>query len=253
MTKPMNPLEEFFKHEEKTAAQRHEVDLQHWNTWNENGRTIEHLDSLMDRFQPVVNQKLRQWHSDFLIPKAAFKAELQKQLINALNSYDPNKGANLNTHINIRLQKAQRFRNEHQNIAKIQENLITKIGPMQRAQEDLADQFGRTPLSAELAAHMGMPVKKLVQLQMMANRKDTFSSQYESDPDLAAASRDQEVLHLLPHSLNEKQKQVFDYFYGKNGKPQVQSTSAIAGRLGLSEPAVSRLKSQIADKFKSYR
>ena len=65
-------------------------------------------------------------------------------------------------------------------------------------------------------------------------------------------SYEQEVLDMLPAALKGDEKTVYDYMYGQNGKPQVNSTGDIARRMGKSDSQISRLKRRIETTYKKY-
>ena len=82
-------------------------------------------------------------------------------------------------------------------------------------------------------------------------RKALPTGQFEQDPSSFVPSRQKEVLRLLPYELNSEERAVFEYIYGVGGKPKL-GPGAIAQRLGMSAPKVSRLKRAIADKYAKY-
>ena len=64
-------------------------------------------------------------------------------------------------------------------------------------------------------------------------------------------SRDMQIMRLLPYELDDTEKKVFNFIYGRGGNPQL-GTNAIAARLNMSAPKVSRLKRRIAQKWKKH-
>src|SRR5882762_8460110 len=142
----------------KTAevSARKERDVALWRTWMDQGKRPEHLEPILDAFAPVLHRKLVQWKAP-QVSTAAFKAELTRQLIGALEKYDPSRGAALNTHVEIYLQKAKRFNNKYQNTAYIPEGQAAQIGKIDKARDELREELGRDPTHGEIGGRLGLP------------------------------------------------------------------------------------------------
>jgi DNA-directed RNA polymerase specialized sigma subunit len=170
--------------------------------------------------------------------------------VKAFETYDPNRGAALNTHIRHQLKKAARFVTTYQNPARIPENRIYRIRELQDAEQILDEQFGRPPTQLEVADHLQWSPRQVDVLQREVRKARPFS-QFEHDPASFSPSRHQEIIRLLPYDLTPEEKQVFEYIHGIGGKPKLEP-GQIAQRLGMSAPKVSRLKKSIADKYNQY-
>lgn len=248
-----NPVQEFLDLKTKEAAGRAAQDLDLWNQWHSGGRTPEGLQPLIKRYEPLLARKTREWRAP-AVAEAAFKMELKKHLIGAAETFDPERGVAFNTHLQNRLQKAKRFNAKYQNVGYIPEGQARNIGPLQAAQNELSEQFGREPTHSEIGAHLGMPVPKVTEL-MLAMRKDVPSSIFETDPAAFGTSRESDVIRLMQRSptdyLTHEESQVFNHIYGPGGQPKGDtSTTALAARLGMSQPKISRLKTSIGSKIK---
>jgi DNA-directed RNA polymerase specialized sigma subunit len=249
-TMDRNPLDEILDEKEKQAVDRKVREVGLWQTWNQNGRKPEHLEPLLKAYQPLVNQRAKEWKPP-AIPQSAFKAELQNHLIKALETYNPERAA-LSTHIGVRLQKAKRYMTQHANVAYIPEAQVSYIGKIQRATDKLTEDLGRAPTHNEIADHVGLPLKRVSTI-IGAMRKDIPASAFgENDPMQKATAREREVLDLLQFNLSSDEKQVFNHLYGREGQPTITSTNELAQRLGKSPSQISRLKTSILGKYKKY-
>lgn len=250
----MNAADEFLETKQKTAAARAAQDLHLWHAWDQGGRTPQLLEPLLSRYDSLMNRRANDWRAPTVAP-AAFKAELHKQFIQAAHSYDPERGVAFNTHVQSRLKKAQRFNAKHQNVGYIPEDLSRHVGPMERAKNELTDQFGRPPTTVELANHMGLPQRKLTAL-ITQLRRDVPSSHFESDPTTLSTGREADVVRLMKRRpeeyLTPEEVRVFSHIYGINGARKITDTTSLATQLGLSQPKVSRLKTSIAKKVQQY-
>jgi DNA-directed RNA polymerase specialized sigma subunit len=251
-----DPIDDYLSEREKIAAQRKAEDVRLWQAWKQQPNP-QLLEPLLQRFEPMIQQHVRKYKAPN-IQESALRANLQKQAIEAFETYDPNRAA-LSTHVMGRLRKGLRFTRLHQNLARIPEAKAEKIGPIQSAQDELADQFGRPPTPDEIASHLGtqgvfrkpLTGQQVLQIQQ-SQVKDIPASTFESDPTPFAAAREREVLGLLRPSLKIEEQAVFDHLFGLNGKQRLTSTGEIAKKLGKSPSQVSRLKGRIESQYKKY-
>ena len=254
----MDPLKDYLAAKEsleKDASrdlkkrQLHEMEM--WETWKQGGMKPQQLRPLIKSFQPLINGEANRWAPRIRdIPPAAIRAEFTDQFVSALKTYDPNRGAALNTHIRHQLKKAQRFVTTYQNPGRIPENRIYQIRKLQDAETRLDEQYGRSPTALELADEMKQSPRQ-VELLRKEIRRSLPTSQFESDPSTHIPSSSQQTLRLLQYDLDDDERQVFEYLYGMGGKPKL-SPGGISRQLGISAPKVSRLKKAIADKYKTY-
>lgn len=246
-----SPLEGEEESVEEKRAERTARDHALWEHWNTNGRQPEHLEPLLNAFEPVFAQKTKEWNAPS-IPSSAFHGELMKHAIRAFESYDPNRGASLSTWVHGNLRQAHRFREQAQNLAYIPYGKSQHIGDVDRGVDALTTELGREPSVEELSNHLGMPVSQLLGVQR-ARRRDLPGSAWESDPHGQAASRDREVLDALPEILSEDERLVFNHTYGREGAKQLSETNEIARALGKSPSWVSRRRTSIDAKFRRFR
>ena len=82
--------------------------------------------------------------------------------------------------------------------------------------------------------------------------RDVPGSMLETDPVPKLSPREQEVLSLLPTVLSPEEKQVFDLVYHDDLSKRVTSTTELANKLGKNPSQISRIKTSIINKTKSY-
>jgi DNA-directed RNA polymerase specialized sigma subunit len=243
--------------EEKTSAAqgRQAKELELWHVWKKT-KSPDDLEPLLDAYAPLIERKAVEYGAGaVLIPRVALKGELTKHIIGAFETYDPNRGAALNTHVQHRIQKAKRYVAQHQNVAYLPETLTYKIGPIARATDSLTQDLGRAPTPEEIAGHLKMPVRTVARLQRSMLRDVPASGApvtEESDVTMRLGPREDEVLSLLPSILTEQEKAVFEHIYHTNPAQRVTSTTGLAKKLNLNPSQVSRLKTSILNKAKSY-
>ena len=259
-----NPLEEY--EQEKLAAKekRKADEVALWQKWKDNGQKPEHLVPLLKLYEPVFSQKMRQLKAP-QVPASAFKSELQKLFIKQLQTYNPDKGAALNTHVEYGLRKAQRYNNRTQNLAYIPEGQAELIGPIQRAQSELSEQFGREPTTEEIADHIGEKPKR-IDTVIKAIRRDIPMSHsgaegefdYSSSVDRAGRGFEEQQIavakNILPDIFPNKPHlvSVFNYTFGTNDHPQISKTKQLAKKMGTSESNISRWKTLVGNTLRKH-
>jgi DNA-directed RNA polymerase specialized sigma subunit len=246
------PVDDFIEFKSKEAAERASKDLELWQQWDQSGRSSDQLQPLMQRYQPLINRKVKEWKAPAVSP-AAFKAELQKHFIRAAQTFDPGRGVAFNTYVQNTIQKAKRFNAKHQNVGYIPEGKARFIGPIQVAQNQLEEEFGRPPTPQEIGQHVGLEAPKVTGI-MQSMRKDVPSSAFETDPTNFSAAREQDVIRIMSRRPEEyfdaDEAKVFKHIYGV-GSAKITSTKDLATQLGTSQSRISRLKTSIGQKIKN--
>lgn len=252
-----NPVDEYLGNEVEKRAARDQKDIEMWEAWKDNP-TKAYMKPLLQRFEPDFKRGVRQWKAPN-VNEAAFKGNMMQHAIHAFQTYDPNRGASLSTHVTNGIRKSQRFNNKMQNLAYIPEGKSRYIGPIDAASDHLRDDLGRDPTHTEIAQQVNqvpgfrLTGKRVEEIQGL-RRKDILGSAFESDPQGHTGSREREIVSLLRTTLStEDEKTVYDYVYGANGKPRVTSTGDIANKMGKSPSQISRIKGRIAAAYDKYK
>lgn len=236
--------------DKEAAADRAEKDMQLWNQWQQGGKKPEDLEPLMKQIDPLVRRASNVYAGKVNIPKSAIHAEFQIQAMNAFNTFNPNRGASLGTHVTWQLKKGKRFISTYQNIGRIPETRIHSITTFKNARDELQDQLGREPAAHEIADRLKWPVNQVSAMELEL-RKEVPTSTLQADMSSIKPSREAEVLRLIQYDLSPEEKVVYEHLLGVNGKPQLKP-GEIAMRLNMSPSKVSRIKDSIGSKVKKY-
>lgn len=250
-----NPVNDYFKTKEAAKEERKKKELDLWHHWKSNGMQAEHLEPLMKLYEPVLAQKTRMWRAP-RVPEAAFKLALQENLVKAFQTYDPSRGAALNTHVENGLKKTIRYNARNQNLAYIPEGQIEKIAPIKMAIDHLTDEYGRAPTNQEIADHLNEHGKDTISAQRVetirkAQRFDIAGSSYESDPVPKPSSYEEQQIevaaNILPKLFPDQPHMhtLFHHIYGTNDHEKITSTTALAKKMGLNMSQISRMKTQM--------
>lgn len=247
-----------YSHLLKNAAKSKEelaaADIVLWKKWKYGGKQKDDLRNVMGNLKGVVRSQANYWAKRADMPPAAVHQEFYKQAVDALDSYNPNKGSKVSTWVTNRMKKAQRFVSTYQDPSRIGERRYYMIGQYENSKSNLTDQLNREPTSTEIADYMQKPLKDIVTLEK-EKRKDLYTSSFgESgwDPTTHEPSQIAQVLRYIPHELNRVDElPVFEYTYGHNGKPKLQP-SQIAKKLGFSPSKVTNIRKRIEAKIEKF-
>lgn len=225
-------------------------ELEMWRKWKEGGQKKEDLAPLLESFTPMIKSKVNIYAKKVRIPPSAIELAFQVEFVNALKSYNPDKGAALGTYVYRHLDKGRRWIAENQNIGRIPENRIYKIREYNTAKEELMDSLGREPTIKELAKSLEWSEAEVDRMDS-EQRTDLITQGFEDDPFALVPSRTEEVLRLFKYEVTGEQREVYEYLTGY-GKPKLTSTGEIAKKMGIQDYQVSRIKSQIEKKLRRY-
>lgn len=222
-------------------------ELELWHAWNNNGRKPTDLKPLLDSFKPVIQKEVNKWKG-VEIPKSAIHAEMRKQFVNAIKSFNPQheKKTQLMSWVTTNLNKSSRFMKTYQNIGKIPEGQIAKIREFKQAKETLANIHGYEPDTKTLADHLKWPHKKVVQLQKELRQDLPASGFAGGDPAESFAPKELEAVRILQYDnrLTTEERTVYEYIFGINGRAKLQP-GQIAKQTGLHPSKISRIRGKI--------
>jgi len=222
-------------------------ELAMWKTWKENGQRPEDLRPLLKSFRPLIRMKANVYKGKVkMIPDSAIESEFQLRFVDALRSYNPEKGT-LGTYIFRYLDKAKRFIVENQNVGRIPENRVYKIKQFTSVRDDLTEELGRIPTTKEVSNQLGWSEAEVGRMESEL-RNDLLSQGFEDDPYALTPSKSEEVLRLFKYELTGNEREVYEYLTGY-GKPQTSSTGIIARAMKIPDYQVSRLKNTIKKKL----
>ena len=197
---------------------------------------------LLAEYDPYIKASAKKWRGS--LPDAVIDAHAKNHAIEALRTYDPNKG-DINTHISSKMQRLGRLNYEHSNVARIPEHQIRHIGKLKQQQAYLTDILDREPTPEELAKVMKMPKSQIK--RMVANLRGDLIN--DSDTEFSGpVAHDHTKGHRLAsyrHDLSPLEQKQFDHLTGYGGVKPLKPTEF--GRLyGLKPYQVTRLKNRHA-------
>lgn len=246
------------KKQELATKKPKEVEL--WKTYRDSGWKPQHLDPLVKSFQGLINSHVSMFRNRAEIPTAVIDQTFKNWFAHGLKTYKPEK-AQLGTWLTKSMQKGHRELNANKQLNYVPENVSSKISAFNAFRSELVERLGHVPSIQTIhdeATKSGHPklgtltfsqIKRLQKDQRASlvgagKGADSFYAE-EVEP------RHVEVAYLVIPELNKVEKEVHEYSLGLNGKPQLKS-GAIAKKLGISGPQVSRIRTDVYARMKPH-
>lgn len=223
-------------------------ELELWKKWKY-GNDQQALEELMRSLRPIIKKISIPWNKSGL-PPSVIEGEVKKNLLEALEAYDPSYNVQLNTFIISRSRKLNRMIYKHQNVGRISEQRITQIGTYNNVKQFLTDKYGREPSNHQLADELSWSTAEVERMEL-ESRKDIIGSTQVHDPGFIYSDRDNEILELLYYELTPEEQIIYDYLLGKHGKPMIKANE-IAKRVGTNPAKISRIRNKIQQKYRQY-
>lgn len=203
------------------------------------------LNELVRSFKPLVHSRVKPWTTNSPLPKSAVEAEGVRLLKMGFDTYDPDKGAALNTHVWNYLQKIHRYGYTYQNVGSLPEPRAAKVGTYQNTLEQMKDNLGREPTIQELRGELGWKVSDLKAMQ------EELRSDLSLDQDLGpifASNTDPAVEALMAtyYDADPDKQLVMEYTFDEfSAKPTISGVNNIATKVGKKPNQVRKMHKEI--------
>lgn len=234
-------------------------------SWQQNP-TPEGFELLFNTHEKLISRASAQYVGSTTLPKAAVRGFALQRYAHALQTFDPNRGAQFKTHLYREMQRLGRYTAKYSNVARIGSEDLAGAGmiPLLReTQTALQDKFGRMPTDNELADEMLLATEDVASMQKLRgkiNLKNIGSLRRRLHDDFtmeqaggaAEVSGDSEYRRkaiFLHGSLNPEQQLVLEHTFEGFGKPVIEDDVQLAQQLTLSPQKVRAIKAQIRKKI----
>jgi DNA-directed RNA polymerase specialized sigma subunit len=222
---------------------RQEKDLELWKEWRKT-RDPATLSKLLDRLHPLIVRETGKWQSS--VPQVALEAKARILTVEALESYNPNMGAAIGTHITSRLRKLSRSVYPYQNVARLPENKQLLYNTFQVAQNRLLDAHGREPTTEEIADELRWTPKKVADFQRLFGRRELVESEGAFIED---SHQDSNLVDFYYHGLSPDDKLLFEHVVGYGGKKVLNNTDLMK-KFKMTQGQLSYKKRKFVDDLK---
>lgn len=225
------------------------TDIELWQKWHAS-RSNADLERLMAQMMPVMRNDINSWSR--VMPQFVAEGEAKRLALGAFETFDPNRGVLLSTHLVNSLQKLKRIGYEHQSSVSIPEHQRITYNRIRKSEAELEDTFGRKPTMDELSDHLALPHHVIRGVLNNVERKEFLES---GEGPAFAQTEDDDFIHLAYHDMTPLQKRIFEMRTGYNGtntedKSKIRSGAEIIKELGITQAQLSYQIKKIEEMLK---
>ena len=209
--------------------------------------TPERLGGILSALDPVLVQEIQNYPG----PKPVLHVKAKRLALDAVKSYDPNKGANLRTWVTNQLKPLSRF-GQAMTAVRPPEVARRRAAEVNRVYEEMHDRMGRYPHDDELSDELGISPAQLARLRSISGAgvsesqfSDTATGDQRDMPALSHSVSTDYAFDAVYMGLDPREKVIMDWKTGRHGK-ETLTNAEIAARLGVSPAFVSQVSSDIA-------
>ncbi len=224
-----------------SLAEAKSQDLTLWRRWKASQSDAD-LSALIKQLNPVISREVNRWRNVAAI--FVLENEAKALTIKALQSYDPNRGAGLATHVTAQLQKLSRTAYENQSTLSVPEAKRLSYNQLMRRRNELTDQIGHVPSLDELADHMRLPPARIQSLMNEVSKRELLES--GEGPAFGQYMDDPSTMHLAWYDMTPMQRTIFEHRAGYNGAPRL-SGAEIMKKTQLTQGQLSHQLHKITD------
>ena len=219
-------------------------DIELWNEYKGGNKAAK--NELIDRYLPRIKAQVRlRFGGGTTVPISAVESEGIMQVSNAIDNFNPSKGASLSTHIFNYLQKVSRFHNTYAFSVRSSEEVFGHVSPIMGAHSELSERLGRDPSNLEIAEHLHMDEKVVARVR---NQAKDIKTQIDFDLKGTSTVMDDYIDFVRKFDLTPQEQIVFDHTTGYLGAKK-KKAGDIAKSLNVSPAQISHIKNKISKKF----
>lgn len=221
---------------------RKERDIELWKAWKA-APGPSTLKPLMAALDPVIQSEVNRWAAN--APRYALEQRGRQLTLEALQTYDPSRGAALNTHVTHRLRKLSREVYSHADPVRLPENKQLMVISLNRAAKELEAETGLPPSTTELAGHLGWSPSKVKSVR--AQSIDSYVESQDSGAGLfveAEREADDPRVTFYVMGLNPQDRIIFEHVTGWNDA-EVLPVHRIATKLRMTPSQVNTRKARM--------
>jgi DNA-directed RNA polymerase specialized sigma subunit len=219
---------------------------------------------LYNRHQPLIFAAGRRYLQSTTLPKEAVKSSMLRNYVHALESYDPNRGAQFKTHLYRGMGRTGRYLQRYSNVGRIPEDRSWLIDTLVSRERALEDMLGRTPSDTELSDDVLLSAQDIAELRdRKITPKIVATLRKELRKDYLAEAPGGEAVHgadsdlrrqivFLHGSLNPQQQVVLEHTFEGFGKNVIDDPMDLAKQLNMSPQKVRALRKQIQKKVERH-
>jgi len=223
-------------------SERKKKDLELFQHWKETGSKSA-LGALVNNLTPVIYSEVNRASGS--LPTAALSAEAKKWAIRAIQTYEPDRGVALSTHVMNYLPKVRRMNYKFQNAVRLPENLQLKFHEFNHSLTQLTEELNRDPTDEELAKKLGWSKGHTVKFKNSLYA-DLIESGSTKDSEYDSFNENAILLEHLLGQLTEQEKFILD-------NKKSMSAGELATKMGVNINRLNYMTAKLVDKIKGIK
>lgn len=240
------------------------LELETWGRWKQQPNEQD-FSILLNSHQPLINTMTNRYVRSSNLPPAAVRGQVMRRYVTAIETYDPDRGAQLSSWVGRNLQqRMQRYIGKYTNVGRIPDDRSWLIGTLKLREAELTERFGRSPSNAELADDVKLSMPDLTAVKMKSVtaksvgtlrrslRNDFLAEGVGHEPRLPGNSLVEQQAAFMHGSMSPEQQLVLEHSFEGYGKPVIPDVNDLAKQLGWSPQKVRGTKKQIEKKLDYY-
>lgn len=192
------------------------------------------VDQLLAEHKRLIESEAARYAK--FVPLHVVTAEAYRLAREAAETFNPASGNKFSTHLVNSLKKLSRTSTKYGGILRVPENKQFKIHRMNQTEEELRNEFGRSPTMAELSQTLGMSLSEISGLKQ-ARKKEVNVSNLAFSPVFIEGDNDDWV-HFVYFDLPQRDKVIMEHKIGFGGK-KIMSNEELATMLNTSPSTIS--------------
>lgn len=220
------------------SEERKAKDLHLYHQWKKTGSKKD-LGVLLDHLSPLIHKEVARVSGS--LPVAALNAEAKKWTIKAIQTFEPERGFALSTHVMNYLPKVRRLNYKYQNAVRLPENMQLQYHEYNRALTQLSDELNRDPDEKEMAERLGWSKGQVVKFKGSLY-SDLLEGSGEKDLEFSRYSDQPIMMKYLYEQLTPEEKTILKY-------NKEISSQELADKLGVNINGLNYRKDKLTQKI----
>jgi DNA-directed RNA polymerase sigma subunit (sigma70/sigma32) len=219
-----------------------------YGRWDLNKRTPQATGELLREADPVIRKALTSYAGG----EKTLHSRARSLAIGAFESFDPNRGVKLQSHLLTQLQPLRRAHAKRFAVVRTPERVMADKFNLERTENEFRDNNGREAADDELADKTGLSRKRIAHIRALSKGvvpESQFMAPRGEDeggdlPGMGGPTADDIWIDYVYHDLSPVDKQILEWKTGLHGKAML-SNNEIARRLRITPGAVTQRATKI--------
>jgi DNA-directed RNA polymerase specialized sigma subunit len=210
--------------------------------------TTGNLHQVLASVNPTINSAMTTYAGGHVSPLVRGRAKTMA--LGAIKSYDPARGASLQTHIMNQLRPLTRYVNRATRPMGLPERRVRQLYSLEQAEKDFYERHGRDPTDDELADRLGLSIRRVGRIRTYASPMIGAESFGEDavDPTISRPDPMEVWIDYVHHDLGPIDRKILDWKMGRGGQSALRNVE-IARRLNISPAAITQRVARIQAKL----